>query len=97
MSYPQKQNFFMPPEWYPHECCWMQWPHEIAYKNSYKEIESWSHFDFERGRIAWAKVAKAISYFENVNMIIQGLKLSSLLGLTKCYIKLKCLVLMKHS
>ena len=70
MSYPQQQNFFMPPEWHPHECCWMQWPHEIPYKNSYKEIESWSHFDFEKGRITWAKVAKAISNFEKVNMII---------------------------
>ena len=70
MSYPQQQNFFMPPEWHPHECCWMQWPHEIPYKNSYKEIGSWSHFDFEKGRIAWAKVAKAISNYEKVNMII---------------------------
>ncbi len=70
MSYPQKQNFYMPPEWYPHECCWMQWPHEIDSKNSYTEIESWSHFDFEKGRIAWAKVAKTISNFERVNMIV---------------------------
>jgi len=70
MSYPQKFNFFMPPEWYPHECCWMQWPHEFENKNSYTEIESWSHFDFEKGRHKWAEVAKAISNFEKVNMIV---------------------------
>ena len=70
MSYPQKCNFFMPPEWYPHECCWMQWPHEFQNKNSYTEIESWSHFDFEKGRHKWAEVAKAISNFEKVNMIV---------------------------
>ena len=70
MSYPQQYNFFMPPEWDPHECCWMQWPHEFKDKNSYKEIESWSHFDFEKGRYKWAEVSKAISKFEKVNMIV---------------------------
>ena len=57
MTCPKLQNFFMPPEWYPHECCWMQWPHEFKDKNSYKEIESWSHFDFEKGRYKWAEVS----------------------------------------
>ena len=70
MSYPQEYNFFMPPEWYPHECCWMQWPHEFENINSYKEIDSWSHFDFEKGRHKWAEVAKEISNFEKVNMIV---------------------------
>ena len=70
MLYPQQYNFFMPPEWDPHECCWMQWPHEFKDKNSYKEIESWSHFDFEKGRYKWAEVSKAISKFEKVNMIV---------------------------
>ncbi|MFL2543266.1 MAG: agmatine/peptidylarginine deiminase [Alphaproteobacteria bacterium] len=60
----------MPPEWHPHECCWMQWPHEFKNKNSYKEIESWSHFDFEKGRYKWAQVSKAISNFEKVKMIV---------------------------
>lgn len=46
MTNPKKQNYFMPAEWYPHECCWMQWPHEFQNKNSYQEVESWSHFDF---------------------------------------------------
>ena len=70
MTNPKQQNYFMPPEWYPHECCWMQWPHEFQNKNSYQEVESWSHFDFEKGRHKWAEVAKAISNFEKVNMIV---------------------------
>ena len=70
MTNPQQQNYFMPPEWHPHECCWMQWPHEFQNKNSYQEVESWSHFDFEKGRHKWAEVAKAISNYEKVNMIV---------------------------
>ena len=70
MTNPKQQNYFMPPEWYPHECCWMQWPHEFQNKNSYQEVESWSHFDFEKGRHKWAEVAKAISNYEKVNMIV---------------------------
>ena len=60
----------MPPEWHQHECCWMQWPHEDPNRNSYLEVESWSHFDFEKGRHKWAEVAKAISNFEKVKMIV---------------------------
>ena len=70
MSTPSESLFYMPPEWYPHECCWMQWPHEDPNRNSYLEVESWSHFDFEKGRHKWAEVAKAISNYEKVNMIV---------------------------
>ena len=70
MTNPKQQNYFMPPEWYPHECCWMQWPHEFQNKNSYQEVESWSHFDFEKGRHKWAEVALGISNFQKVNMIV---------------------------
>ena len=70
MTNPKEQKYYMPPEWYPHECCWMQWPHEFQNKNSYQEVESWSHFDFEKGRHKWAEVAKGISNFEKVNMIV---------------------------
>ena len=65
----------MPPEWYEHECCWMQWPHEDPNRNSYLEVESWSHFDFEKGRHKWAEVAKAISNFEKVKMIVHPIDL----------------------
>ena len=70
MRSPQSLNYYMPPEWYQHECCWMQWPHEDPNRNSYLEVESWSHFDFEKGRHKWAEVAKAISNFEKVKMIV---------------------------
>ncbi len=70
MIYPKTLNYYMPPEWYHHECCWMQWPHEDPNRNSYLEVESWSHFDFEKGRHKWAEVAKAISNFEKVKMIV---------------------------
>ena len=70
MKSPRSLNYYMPPEWYQHECCWMQWPHEDPNRNSYLEVESWSHFDFEKGRHKWAEVAKAISNFEKVKMIV---------------------------
>ena len=70
MSTPKKNKFYMPPEWYPHKCCWMQWPYENPNHNSYGSVPSWSHFDFEKGRLAWANVAKSISKFENVKMIV---------------------------
>ena len=66
MSTPIENSYSMPAEWFPHECCWMQWPHEDPNRNSYLEVESWSHFDFEKGRHKWAEVAKAISNFEKV-------------------------------
>ena len=57
----------MPPEWYPHECCWMQWPTETFPSDV---TPSWSHFDLDKGRIAWANVANTISQFENLKMIV---------------------------
>ena len=60
----------MPAEWEQHECCWMQWPHDKPEFNSYAEVPTWSHFDIEKGRTAWAKVANAISNFEQVKMIV---------------------------
>ncbi len=57
----------MPPEWHPHECCWMQWPTETFPSDV---TPSWSHFDLEKGRIAWANVANTISQFETLKMIV---------------------------
>ena len=62
-TYPGQLGFYMPAEWYPHDCCWMQWPHEIS---GYTDVPTWSNFDVEKGRVAWSNVAKAISNFENV-------------------------------
>jgi len=67
---PKDQNYRMPAEWEQHECCWMQWPHDNPEYNSYAEVATWSHFDIEKGRIAWANVANAISNFEQVKMIV---------------------------
>jgi len=67
---PKDKNYIMPAEWEQHECCWMQWPHDNPEFNSYAEVPTWSHFDIEKGRIAWANVANAISNFEQVKMIV---------------------------
>ena len=57
----------MPAEWEEHECCWMQWPTETFPANA---TPSWSHFDVEKARIAWANVANAINRFEQLKMIV---------------------------
>tara|TARA_B100000029_G_C17468809_1_gene921219 strand:- start:164 stop:1210 length:1047 start_codon:yes stop_codon:yes gene_type:complete len=67
---PIEQNFYMPAEWAVHECCWMQWPHKNLEHSGYADVPSWSHFDFEKGRLAWANVAKSIAKFEKVKMIV---------------------------
>ena len=72
MKNPKELNYYMPAEWHPHECCWMQWPYENPKHNSYGAIPAWSHFDFEKGKLAWANVANAISKFEKVKMIVHN-------------------------
>jgi len=67
---PSKKNYRMPAEWELHQCCWMQWPYENPNHNGYGSIPSWSHFDFEKGRLAWANVAKSIAEFEKVKMLV---------------------------
>tara|TARA_B100000886_G_scaffold252680_1_gene178529 strand:- start:312 stop:1346 length:1035 start_codon:yes stop_codon:yes gene_type:complete len=67
MKTPLENQFYMPPEWHPHECCWMQWPTETFPSDV---TPSWSHFDLEKGRIAWANVANTISQFETLKMIV---------------------------
>ena len=67
MKTPIDNKYYMPPEWHPHECCWMQWPTETFPSGA---TPSWSHFDLEKGRIAWANVANTISQFENLKMIV---------------------------
>ena len=59
----------MPAEWYPHKCCWMQWPYNNPNHDGYGAVPSWSHFDFEKGRLAWANVANSIVKFEQVAII----------------------------
>jgi len=70
MTTPKEKNFYMPPEWYQHECCWMQWPYNNPNHDGYGAVPSWSHFDFDKGRLAWSNVANSISKFEKVKMIV---------------------------
>ena len=70
MSTPKENNYFMPAEWYPHKCCWMQWPYNNPNHDGYGTVPSWSHFDFDKGRLAWANVANSISKFEKVKMMV---------------------------
>ena len=67
MTTPLKSGFRMPAEWEEHECCWMQWPTESFPSNA---TPSWSHFDLEKARIAWANVANSINRFEQLKMIV---------------------------
>ena len=67
MKTPIDNKYYMPPEWHPHECCWMQWPTETFPSGV---TPSWSHFDLDKGRIAWANVANTISKFESLKMIV---------------------------
>lgn len=57
---PISNDFFMPAEWHPHECCWMGWP---------CRPQSWP-FPLERAQAAYAKVAKAIADFEKVHLLV---------------------------
>ncbi|MDC0192267.1 agmatine deiminase family protein [Alphaproteobacteria bacterium] len=70
MSTPKEKKFYMPPEWYPHTCCWMQWPYNNPNHDGYGTVPSWSHFDFDKGRLAWSNVANSIAKFEKVKMIV---------------------------
>ena len=78
MKTPTQENFYMPAEWYQHECCWMQWPTEFFTINA---TSSWSHFDLDKGRLAWANVANAISRFEKLKMIVHPSDSKSALNL----------------
>ena len=59
MSTPREQGFVMPPEWAPHERCWMAWP---------CRAEHWGD-RLAAARQAYADVAKAIAEFEPVTMV----------------------------
>lgn len=55
---PAETGFFMPPEWAPHECCWMAWP---------CRPENWRSIEAARADVA--RVAREIARFEPVKMI----------------------------
>jgi agmatine deiminase len=55
---PADAGFFMPPEWAPHECCWMAWP-----------CRPDGFWDFDAARDTVARVAREIARREPVRMI----------------------------
>lgn len=58
---PRQSGFFMPAEWYPHERCWMAWP---------SHVPTWCKIGLERAKMAYARVAQAISQYEPVTMLV---------------------------
>lgn len=58
---PKQNGFIMPPEWHPHERCWMAWP---------CHLETWSKIGLQKARIAYARVAQAIAQYEPVTMLV---------------------------
>jgi agmatine deiminase len=56
---PVDDGFFMPPEWAPHERCWMAWPCRDSLWGA----------GLEPARDAYAEVARAIAAFEPVTML----------------------------
>ena len=66
LTHPQEQGFTMPAEWRTHLRCWMAWP--------YRE-ELWHNL--EAAQLGYAKVAKAISQFEPVTLLVDPSALGS--------------------
>lgn len=62
MTTPRDQGFSMPPEWAPHDRCWMAWPCRHAL---------WGEH-LGAARAAYAAVAKAIADFEPVTMVARS-------------------------
>lgn len=58
---PRERGFKMPPEWHPHERCWMAWP---------CHMETWQTIGLEKARQAYAKVIHAIAQFEPVYLLV---------------------------
>jgi len=56
---PLEAGFQMPPEWAPHQCCWMAWPSRADLWGA--NLPSVQH--------AYASVARAIAAFESVRMV----------------------------
>jgi agmatine deiminase len=59
VAHPADDGFFLPPDWAPHDRCWMAWP---------SRAEAWGdHMD--AARESYAEVANTIARFEPVTMI----------------------------
>jgi agmatine deiminase len=60
MKTPKFQNFYMPAEWYPHQCCWMGWPTRAS---------NWP-LALEQVQTNFLAVAQAIAQFEPVKVLV---------------------------
>ena len=61
---PRDLGYFMPGEWFEHECCWMAWPCRSGL---------WSKD--EKTMQEYADVAHAIARFETVKMLVPPKKM----------------------
>lgn len=61
-SAPAEDGFFMPPDWGPHERCWMAWPCNLG---------AWGEA-MDQACLATAALARAIAKYEPVNMLVPG-------------------------
>ena len=60
LTAPAAGGFYMPPEWGPHDCCWLAWPRrEAAYRGFLHEA-----------RLAYAALCHAIAEFEPVRVAV---------------------------
>ena len=57
---PAEDGFYMPPDWGPHERCWMAWP---------CRIDAWGEA-MDQACLATAALARAIAEYEPVNMLV---------------------------
>jgi len=57
---PADDGFYMPPDWGPHERCWMAWPNRVG---------AW-RAELDLACLATAALARAIAKYEPVNMLV---------------------------
>ena len=59
---PAEDGYYMPPDWGPHERCWMTWP---------CRIDAWGE-SMDLACLATAALARAIAPYEPVNMLVRS-------------------------
>ena len=60
MNTPAEDGFYMPPDWGPHERCWMAWPCRLS---------AWGE-SIDHACLATAALARAIMHYEPVSMLV---------------------------
>ncbi len=76
---PKEAGYYMPAEWHPHAGCWMAWPcHQ----------ETWATIGLQKARMAYAKVARAITEYEPVTLLVNPDEMSEAARLCGEHIRL---------